>query len=187
MKTSEQILKIAPDFLKAQKELGSAKKNAENPFFHSSYADLNAVISSIKESLNNANISVLQPIGHDEQGNYVETMLLHTSGEYFSGKMLITPIKADPQAEGSAITYARRYGLQSMVLLPAEDDDGETAMQRNEPMNANQRDWLTQAITKLDGNDGTKLNGWLKKQHTNTEAEKMIKAINRKIDANVND
>ena len=187
MKTSESILKIAPDFLKAQKEIESAKKNAENPFFKSNYADLNAVINSIKKSLNDANISVLQPIGHDEQGNYVETILIHSSGEYFSGQMIITPIKTDPQAEGSAITYARRYGLQSMLFLPAEDDDGETAMLRNDPMNQNQRDWLTSAITKVSGDDGTKLNQWLKKPHTKTEAERMIKAINRKIDASIND
>ena len=184
MNQSESILKISPDFLKAQKEIDSAKKNAENPFFHSNYADLKAVIISVKKSLNDANISVLQPIGHDEQGNYVETVLLHTSGEYFSSKQLITPIKSDPQAEGSAITYARRYGLSSMLLLPQDDDDGETAMQRNEPMNDNQKDYLTKAITLLPSEQGIKLNQWLKGKRTKTDAQKMIRKVDAIVDEN---
>ena len=186
MKTSESIIKIAPAFLKAQQEIESAKKNAENPFFHSNYANLGAVIESIKKALNNADISVLQPIGHDEQGNYVETILIHVSGEYYSGKMLITPIKPDPQAEGSAITYARRYGLSSMCLLPSEDDDGEDAMQRNELMNDNQKDWLTKAITNLPSEQGIKLNQWLKKPRTRTQAGKMIKKVNSIVDEGTN-
>ena len=182
MKTSKSVVKIAPEFLKAQKEIDSARKNAENPFFRSGYADLKEVIASVKKSLNNANISVLQPIGHDSQGNYVETVLLHTSGEYFSSKQLITPIKADPQAEGSAITYARRYGLSSMLLLPQEGDDGEDAMQRNEPMNENQKDYLTAAITHLPSEQGIKLNQWLKKPRTKTQAEKMIRKVDSIVD-----
>ncbi len=124
MKTSESILKITPAFLKAQKNIESVIKDQTNPYFKSKYADLTGVIDACKDKLNAEDIAVLQPI----DGMSVETVLVHTSGEWFSS---LTPIVCkeanNPQALGSAITYAKRYGLQSMVLLPAEDDDANKA------------------------------------------------------------
>ena len=127
---SESIIKIAPALLKAQKEIGSAVKGSTNPFYKSAYADLGSVMEACKDKLNENGISVLQPVGTDEGGVYVETILLHESGEFISDKMRLS-VKEDnnPQAQGSAITYARRYSLQSMVFIPAEDDDGERATQ----------------------------------------------------------
>ncbi|HBP64562.1 MAG TPA: hypothetical protein DD730_09865 [Desulfosporosinus sp.] len=131
MNKSESIIKIAPALLKAQREIGAATKGSTNPFFHSSYADLGAVMEACKDKLNLAGIAVLQPVGTDEVGVYVETLLLHKSGEYISDKMrLSVKEENNPQAQGSAITYARRYSLQSMLFIPAEDDDGEKAMSR---------------------------------------------------------
>lgn len=132
MKTSESIKTIAPAFLKAQKEIQSVIKDQTNPYFKSKYADLSGVIEACKGQLNEQGIAILQPI-HDGTEFSVETILLHESGEWVSS---FTPIvvKApnDPQALGSAITYAKRYGLQSLVLLPAEDDDGNTASMKQE-------------------------------------------------------
>lgn len=128
MKYSTTITKIAPALLAAQKEIGAAKKDAENPFFHSTYADLGSVMEACKEALNKNGITVLQPIGTNECGVYVETVLLHESGEWISDGMRISP-KSDtnPQDQGSAISYARRYSLQSMVFIPSEDDDANKA------------------------------------------------------------
>lgn len=128
MQTSTTIKEIAPALLKAQKSIGAASKDSVNPFFKSKYADLGAVMETCKGPLNENGIIVLQPVGSDDLGVYVETILLHESGEYISDRMRIS-VKAqnDPQAQGSAITYARRYGLQSMVFIPAEDDDAEKA------------------------------------------------------------
>ena len=127
MNRSDSIANISAALNAAQKELGSVKKGALNPHFKSNYADLTAVIDAVKETLNKHGITILQP--HTD--NCVETVLLHTSGEYLSS---LTPIilakENNPQALGSAISYARRYGLQSLVCLPAEDDDGEAAMDR---------------------------------------------------------
>ena len=124
MNSSESILKIAPALLAAQKKTGAALKQAVNPFFHSKYADLGSVMEACKEPFNTAGITILQPI----VGVNVETILIHESGEWVGS---VTPIickdPGDPQKFGSAISYARRYGLQSMVLIPGEDDDGETA------------------------------------------------------------
>lgn len=131
MTKSESIAHIAPALLSAQRNIGSAKKGSENPFFKSSYADLGAVMEACKEHLLEQGIVVLQPLGCDEKGDYVETILLHESGEYISDKALLHTAKEhDPQAYGSATTYARRYGLQSMLFIPAEDDDAEGAMKR---------------------------------------------------------
>lgn len=129
MKTSESIIKIAPAYLKAQKAMGGAVKSADNPFFHSKYADLPEVMKACKAELNAEGISVMQPIC----GEVVVTRLLHESGEWMEsdGTRILTPKVNDPQAQGSAITYARRYDLQSLVFIPAVDDDGENAMDRN--------------------------------------------------------
>lgn len=125
---SDSIIKIAPALLKAQKEIGAATKGATNPFFHSTYADLGSVMEACKVKLNENGITVLQPVGTDEGGVFVETVLLHESGEFIADRMRISVKQAnDPQAQGSAITYARRYGLQSMVFIPSEDDDAEKA------------------------------------------------------------
>lgn len=129
MKTSESIVKITPAFLKAQTKIGVVIKTTENSFFHSTYADLSSVIDACKEELNKNDIAILQPI----DGMTVETILVHTSGEWFSSSTPIVSKDANnPQSLGSAITYAKRYGLQSMVLLPAEDDDGNKASARPE-------------------------------------------------------
>lgn len=129
MQKSDTITKIAKALVEAQKEIGAATKEAVNPFFHSKYADLGSVMEACKEALNKNGISVLQPVGVTEHGGeYVETILLHESGEFISDRMKITMVKQDPQSQGSAITYARRYALQSMVFIPAEDDDANSAM-----------------------------------------------------------
>lgn len=142
MNKSDSIIKITNAYLKAQKEIGAAVKDSNNSFFQSKYADLGAVMEACKKALNDNGISVLQPVNKD----VVETILIHESGEWFSSETKIetkltnttttdpktgatkyTEVLADPQAYGSAITYARRYGLQSMVFIPAEDDDGNKA------------------------------------------------------------
>lgn len=128
MITSPSIATIMPAFLKAQEKMGSAKKGSLNPYFKSKYADLGSVMEVCKDALNENGIAVLQPV----IGGSVTTVLLHTSGEYISdeGTPIICSKPNDPQAQGSAITYARRYGLQSMLFIPAEDDDAEKAMDR---------------------------------------------------------
>lgn len=134
MRTSESIAKIAPALLKAQKEIGAAKKEAENPFYHSSYADLGEVMRVCKKPCNDNGITILQPEDADENGNYVETVLLHESGEFIASRMRVA-VKSDndPQALGSAISYAKRYSLQAMLFIPSEDDDGEKATSHNRP------------------------------------------------------
>lgn len=131
MNRSESISKFAVAFVKAQASMGNAVKGSANPFFKSKFADLNAIREACTPPLNEQGISILQPTTVVDGKHYIETILLHESGEYLSGLYEIVVAKAnDPQSLGAAISYARRYGLQSMVSLGAEDDDGESALGR---------------------------------------------------------
>lgn len=119
---------IATALVKAQMEMDTATKGAKNPFFKSSYADLNAIREACIPALNKHGIVVLQPTVHIDGRNFVKTLLLHESGEQIEGLTEIIYNKAnDAQAQGSGITYARRYGLQSLCNVGAEDDDGNHA------------------------------------------------------------
>lgn len=131
MNTSTTITKLAPALLAAQKAMGNATKGAANPFFKSSYADLNAIREVVLPVANANGITVLQPTVVVEGRNYVNTLLLHESGEYLGSLTEIKNTKGDAQSEGSGISYARRYGLQSFFNVGAVDDDGEATMKRN--------------------------------------------------------
>ena len=139
MNKSESIAELAKALCKAQSEMGGAVKDAKNPFFKSSYADLTSVIKAIKEPFNNNGLSYIQFPVTSSGGNGVgvKTVLMHTSGQYIESEFYLPLVKADPQAGGSAITYARRYALQALAGIPTADDDAEAAMFRNEP-NVNQ-------------------------------------------------
>lgn len=134
MDKSESIVTIAKALATAQSEMGSASKDAKNPFFKSSYADLNAIREAVLPVLNKHKISVLQPTIEVNGESFVETVLLHETGEFISSVTPIIAAKAnDAQSHGSGISYARRYGLQSFLCVGAEDDDGEKAMGRAKP------------------------------------------------------
>jgi hypothetical protein len=121
---------IATALLKAQSEMSNPKKGATNPFFKSKYADLNAIREAVIPILNSNGISVLQPIVHVDGKNFVKTILLHESGECLESLTEIIYNKVnDAQAQGSGISYARRYSLQSFVCVGADDDDGQKAVQ----------------------------------------------------------
>ena len=119
---------ISKALLEAQKEMGNALKDSKNPFFKSSYADLNAIREACMPSLNKHGIVVLQPTAFIDGKNFIKTILLHESGESIESLTEIVYSKQnDAQSQGSGITYARRYGLQSFVNVGAEDDDGNSA------------------------------------------------------------
>ena len=120
--------KIVSALLKAQKEMGNAKKDSNNPFFKSKYADLNSVREAVMPLLNENGILVLQPMVTVDGNEYIKTVLLHESGESIeSFTKILCKSQNDPQAYGSGVTYARRYGLQSLLSIGADDDDGNGA------------------------------------------------------------
>jgi hypothetical protein len=131
MKTSETILHISAALLSAQKTMGDAKKGSANPYFKSTYADLNTIREVCTPVLNQLGVVLLQPTITLDGNNYVETILIHAeSGEFVSSQTAIKNSKGTAQDEGSGISYARRYSLQSLLNIGAVDDDGESTMDR---------------------------------------------------------
>ena len=131
MKSSEQVNELATALCKAQGDMGGAVKDSSNPFFKSSYADLTSVIKAIKQPFSDNGLSYTQFPVSNEHGVGVSTRLMHTSGQWLEMEYTLPTVKKDPQASGSAITYARRYALQSIAGIPTADDDAESAMIRN--------------------------------------------------------
>lgn len=127
MEKSETISKLAMALAKAQAKVKGAIKDSNNPFFKSKYADLQSVWDAIREPFTSNGLSITQLTGEATDGVLIETVLLHESGEYISSRLLMKPVKNDPQGIGSAITYGRRYGLQAIAGVCPEDDDGNKA------------------------------------------------------------
>jgi hypothetical protein len=90
------------------------------------------VVEAVKPALLEQEIIFAQGVHDAENGVAIETMLLHSSGEWISSTLRIPATKEDAQGYGSAITYGRRYGLQAICGLPAEDDDGNAAVASGE-------------------------------------------------------
>lgn len=140
---------------KAQTEMGKALKKAANPHLKSKYADLGSVMEACLPALHDNGFAVIQPSGADERGPYVETTLLHESGEKFTSRIYLVLGKQDMQAVGSAQTYARRYGLLGMAGIAPEDDDGEATKRqpRQEPPQPDHpavRDRIIAALERAD-------------------------------------
>jgi hypothetical protein len=109
----------------AKQEIGKVAKNSKNPHFKNTYADLNSLIDAVEPILLEKNMLLLQPL----QGGKVITMIFDVeSGESIQSDIDLPQI-TDPQKLGSAITYFRRYTLQSLLSLQAVDDDGHLASQ----------------------------------------------------------
>ncbi len=134
MNKSESIASLAKSLAIAQGQMSGAVKDKANPFFKSVYSDLASVVAAIREPLSANGLSFVQ-VTHPSDKNeiIVETVLMHESGEWLSGTIAIPVSKADAQGYGSAITYAKRYGLQGLLGVPSEDDDGNAAAKAKPP------------------------------------------------------
>ena len=114
---------------KAQVQMPKAKINRTNPHYRNNYADLASIMDSCKAVLSNNGLCIMQIINVEDGGvTYLITRLAHVSGEYIESKFLLNPEKNTLQGLGSALTYAKRYSLASLLGIVAdEDDDGELA------------------------------------------------------------
>jgi hypothetical protein len=164
MKSSESINELASALCNAQGQMGGAVKDSANPFFKSSYADLTSVIKAIKQPFADNGLSYTQFPVSNENGVGVSTRLMHISGQWLEMEYTLPTVKKDPQASGSAITYARRYALQSIAGIPTADDDAESAMLRGDDKKIISDDQII-AIKKLldeTGADSEKFCKWMK-------------------------
>ena len=152
MNKSETIKELASALNKAQADMSGAKKKATNPFFKSKYSDMNAVVDAVRIPFSDNGLSYSQFPLFENGCVGVETILMHDSGEWISSILMLPMTKQDPQAAGSAITYARRYSLQSIAGIPSEDDDGNHASKPVKKSNidiaavANECGWTLQQV-----------------------------------------
>ncbi len=136
MKMSSNIADLAAALTKAQAEMGMAEKDGSNPFFKSSYTTFSALVEAIRGPFSRNNLAFLQIPGiSGADGLIIETMILHSSGQWISGEQTGRPAKDDPQGVGSLMSYMKRYGLQAMAGIPSkdEDDDGNHASGKAQP------------------------------------------------------
>ena len=127
MTRSELINELASALAKAQGAIKGAVKDSANPFFKSKYADLTSVWEACRGPLSDNNLAVIQSPRSTAEGVEVETMLTHSSGQWIAETLALPVAKLDAQGIGSAITYARRYALASIVGVAPDDDDGNAA------------------------------------------------------------
>lgn len=118
-----------------QSQVQAIKKDSANPFFESNYFDINSLLSEITPTMNELKCVILQPLQIRYAGakifNVLVTKIIDTEIEsddnVIAGSEIVLPDLQDPQKMGSAITYYRRYSLQTLLGLQAEDDDGNLA------------------------------------------------------------
>lgn len=138
--------------VKFHMEVGKIKKDADNPFFKSKYASLSNILDVVTPVLVQCDLNVFQmPVGDGQ----LRTVLSHTSGECIESTFDMKIVKNDPQSMGSAITYARRYALGSILNLNIdEDDDGNKAQPTHDttpkPQVNDDKKWLN--ATDKSGN-----------------------------------
>lgn len=126
MNKSESISKLALALSKAQSAISGAVKDSSNPFYKSTYANLESVVEAIRKPLADNELSFTQLTTWYEQGLHVNTLIMHSSGEWLEGFYpVICKDMNDPQKVGAALTYARRFSLASAFGVPQIDLDGE--------------------------------------------------------------
>lgn len=152
MNKSDQLEELAAALAKAQGELENATKSSQNPHFKSKYADLAEVLNTVRPVFSRHGLSVTQLPSLDDDMVSVETMLLHSSGQWISSK-ITTPVggKRDAQSIGSAITYARRYSLAAIAGIAQEDDDGNAAAAPQKPQPPEARPDQARMIAAIEG------------------------------------
>jgi len=160
---------IISALIKAQANIGSAAKDATNPHFKNKYATLESVIEAIKAPLLKENITIVHTQGSDDT---LITSLYHESGECIQTASKLLLDRQNMQSLGSAQTYAKRYNLTSLLNLPTEDDDGNSAS-----LGANQKPIDVQAAVqgmKVEQKDETFGTGQYKLKNGYNQGKKLI-------------
>lgn len=123
-----ELKNLAAALVKAQAEMTGAKKDTDNLFFKSKYADLASVDAAIGPAAAKHGLGYIQIAHNFDHAAAIETIIIHESGETFACGVVVVPVsKADAQGFGSAMTYARRYSLAAAFGVCPEDDDGNAA------------------------------------------------------------
>jgi hypothetical protein len=139
-KTNPKELNLSQKIRAIQSEIGGLEKNKEGWNNNYRYFDINDLLDKLMPLLQKYDVTLTQPIHYVENKEGRLQPLLKTileSGDEIVEYESLLPRNSDPQKVGSAITYFRRYSLQSLFCLKAEDDDAGSAVDRKKGGEAN--------------------------------------------------
>lgn len=124
MKHSDELKNLAKALAKFQADIKDPARDKDNPYFKSKYVALDGLLDAVRPVLAANGLSFIQSPVSNGQDMGVATLLMHDSGEWIeSDPFMLHAVKNDPQAGGSAITYARRYSLSAVLGVAWDDDD----------------------------------------------------------------
>lgn len=124
MKHSDELKNLAKALAKFQADIKDPARDKDNPYFKSKYVALDGLLDAVRPVLATNGLSFIQSPVSNGQDMGVATLLMHDSGEWIeSDPFMLHAVKNDPQAGGSAITYARRYSLSAVLGVAWDDDD----------------------------------------------------------------
>jgi hypothetical protein len=147
---SEAINELSSALAKAQAEMKNPAFDSNNPHFRSKYASLACVRDTVMPVLAKHGLSIVQmPVFEDGKAG-CETMLMHSSGQYISERLLIPVDKANAHGVGSATTYSRRFSLMAFVGVVGDDDDDGTAAVNGKPVSTS-KPLVSAPITPTEG------------------------------------
>lgn len=128
MQHSESVKEIFGALSKFRAQVKQPSKNANNPYFNANYVTLEGVMQSVDAALPGTGLAYCQLVENYDDGVSVSTLVTHSSGEWMLvGPLTLSPVKRDPQGQGSAITYAKRYQLASAFGISSDIDDDANA------------------------------------------------------------
>lgn len=144
-----------------QKDIDPIKKDETNPFFRSKYFDINGLIEAVQPLLTKHGLVIIQPLSDINGKPAITTIVTDIESGEMCQDTIVIPEQTDIQKFGAAVTYMRRYALQSLLLLQAEDDDGNTAVSKKPTPKAT----VEPQESHLTDNDDP-FSGWEKKEPT---------------------
>lgn len=151
IRQSEQIDAICAAIVALQGELEPVTKDKENPFFKSKYADLGSVVEASKELRATHGLGIVQLPSFDGEHDLLTTRIIHSSGQWLEASMRLHLTKDDPQGQGSALTYARRYSYGGALGIVTEDDDDGNQASPRKPKVPKETAWQAQVRKTIEG------------------------------------
>jgi hypothetical protein len=153
MEKSNEIKNLATALCLFQGAVETIRKNETNPFFKSKYASLADILNVIRQPLAAYGLSFVQ----FPKGKYgLETILMHSSGEWLSESYEMEPSKHDPQGAGSVITYQRRYALGAVLGLNIDIDDDANGASEKDVVTIQQLGYAEELVRKSTLDEGKK-------------------------------
>ena len=123
--SSESMAALYAALAKAQAEFKVAAFDKKSNY--GKYASFKAIREASVESLGKHGLSVIQPVEFDGTHYTLFTVLNHSSGGSIRSSIRLILDRQNMQGLGSAVTYAKRYALASLIGVVSDDDDDANA------------------------------------------------------------